>query len=219
MNGSKKIMKRAILCLLAVALTVSMAKADTLSGALTADNSFIAYLSTSPTVQGVGIASGTDWGTTYTLTPQALTPGTTYYLQIDGHNGIFPDYVGPNAGPGSIIGSFNLSGSSFQFSNGSQSLLTDAADWTYSYTAFGAAAITPTEWGANGVGPWGTRSGISGSAQWIWDANFDYAASDLFFETTITPLTSPIPEPGSLFLLGSGLLALSGLVARRRRAA
>src|ERR1035437_1176577 len=128
-------MKRLILCLLAVAMAAS---ATTLSGALTTDNAFSLYLSTSPTVQGTFVTSGADWATTYPFAGVALTPGTTYYLQVDGYN---------SGGPGSIIGSFTLSDSSFQFANGSQSLTTDTTDWTYSYTGFGAAALTPTDWG------------------------------------------------------------------------
>src|ERR1035437_9755236 len=123
MNGSKKIMKCAILCLLAVALTVSMAKADTLSGALTVDNSFTAYLSTSPTAAGTPIASGSNWGTISSFSGVSLTPGTTYYLQIDAIN--LPDGTNGAYQWGAILGDFSLSGTSFQFSNGSQSLLTE----------------------------------------------------------------------------------------------
>ena len=226
-------MKYVLFSLLAIVLTASFAQADTiLTGTVTADNAFIAYLSTSPTALGAQIGTGTDWGTSYTLPPFTLTAGTTYYLQINGHNGIYPNYLPPIAGPGGIIGSFTLGDASFQFSNGSQSLNTDSAHWTYAYTIYSdfiagvppgsAPILIPTGYGANGVGPWGARSGISGDAQWIWDTtNPEYQATDLFFETTITPLTdpTPIPEPGSMFLLGSGLLAISRMVSRRRRTA
>ena len=85
---------------------------------------------------GVRQKGGADWGGTYSFSGVALTPGTTYYLQIDGRNG---------GGSGSIIGGFTLSDSSFQSANGSQSLVTDTSDWTYSYTGFGANAFTPTD--------------------------------------------------------------------------
>ena len=53
---------------------------DVLSDYLTADNYFFAYISTSPSTLGTLIASGSNWGSTYALTPTTLTPGTTYYL-------------------------------------------------------------------------------------------------------------------------------------------
>jgi hypothetical protein len=232
-------MKRALLCLLAGALTASVARADTvLSGALTADNQFNAYLSTSPTTIGTLIAGNLSepvdlsveyWATALPITAQTLSPGTTYYLQIVAVN--WPD---PGAGygenPGAILGSFYLSNADFEFANGAQTLNTNTTIWTYSYNSFGYAALTPSSEGANGVGPWGTIAGIDAGAEWIWDSNFYYPFTasdptdpvpsnggdgDLFFETEIIPT----PEPVSLALLGTGLLALGGMAARRRRRA
>lgn len=209
-------MKRVVLCLLVVALVAS---ATTLSGSLAADNAFYAYLSTSPTSLGTLVAgNGSDpccsafyWENVYPITPQTLAPGTTYYLQVDVNNW---------GGPGGLLGSFDLSDSSFEFQNGTQSLITDTTNWTYSYTGFDAAPLmTPNaSQGQNGVGPWGFHPGISSGAYWIWDPNTTYDATDLFFETTITPLGGTIPEPASMGLLGGGLVAL-GLMARRKHSA
>jgi hypothetical protein len=201
--------KRTILSLLAVVLTVSIARADTISGALTVDNTFTAYLSTSPTATGTQIATGNHWGTVYSFSGISLTAGTTYYLQIAAVN---------TGGPGGVLGNFNLSGTSFQFSNGAQSLLTNTANWTYSKTGFGLASLTPVSYGANGVAPWHTIVGIPANSQWIWDTNPNYLPN-LYFETTITPADTPVPEPGSIFLLGAGILALGGMAARTRRTA
>ena len=232
-------MKRAVLCLVAVLFAASVAKANSvLSGALTVDNQFVAYLSTSPTVQGTQIASGNNWMSAVAIAPTQLTWGTTYYLQIDAQNWQRDPQTGqpytPETNPGALLGSFTLAGGQHLFSNGSANLLTNTANWTYSYAGFGTAAMVPIGEGLNGTNIWGSVlggsfAGISSSAQWIWDPTvpetngswtyYSYSATDLFFETEITPAPGVTPEPGSLFLLGSGLTALAGFIARRRRSA
>ena len=75
------------------------------------------------------------------------------------------DLCGP---PSAFIGDFTLSSTNFWFANMTQSLVTNATDWTVSPTGFNVSPGTPADFGANGVGPWGTRPGISASAHWIW---------------------------------------------------
>jgi uncharacterized protein (TIGR03382 family) len=66
----------------------------------------------------------------------------------------------------------------------------------------------------NGVSPWGTIAGITGSAQWMWKnvigdsdpLNGGSGASEMLIFRT------QVPGPGSL-----ALLALGGVVGRRRR--
>jgi len=105
---------------LAVIASWSTAEATTLSGNLTADNLFDAYISTDDNVLGTLITSGISWPTTVSFSGQALTAGVTNYLHI----------VATDQGkPDMFIGSFSLSDSLFHFANATQNLLTNATDW------------------------------------------------------------------------------------------
>jgi hypothetical protein len=204
---------------LAAILCVQCANATSISGALTADNAFFAYISTDNAVLGTLVAQGNDWGATSTFSNFILTPGQTYYLQVEAIN---------YGGPGDLIGQFNLSDTGFQFANGSQSILTDATNWLAIYNNANSNPnaqqpwVTPTgsvfSVGTNGVGPWGTRSGIDGNADWI-DATTlglsDCQNCTVDFSTTITSDSSAAPEPGTLGLLGGALTGLFTLVRRR----
>ncbi|MDR3704239.1 MAG: hypothetical protein P4L56_31615 [Candidatus Sulfopaludibacter sp.] len=197
---------------------VRCAKATSISGNLTADNAFFAYLSTSNSVRGTLVASGNAWGTTFNFSNFALTAGQTYYLQIEAIN---------YGGPGAIIGDFTLSDAGFQFANGTQHLLTDTTHWLASYNDSNKNPSTQQPWvtptgtviskGLNGIAPWGTRSGISGSADWI-DATTNgltaCANCTVDFSTTITSNGSTVPEPATFGYLAS---ALAGLCATRMR--
>lgn len=177
---------------------------DTLSGSVAADNQFNLYLSTSPTVQGTLIDSGTAYFNSFSFSGIVLDPSTTYYLQLEVNN---------FSGPAGALGSFSLGDSTDIFSNGSQSLNTDTIDWNYSLTGFGSTTGTPSNEGLNdGTAIWPIVSGISSNANWIWDSNstIDGAPTGQieYFETQIDP--NPVPEPGSLLLLSTGLLVLAG---------
>jgi hypothetical protein len=56
---------------------------------------------------------------------------------------------------------------------------------------------------------------MAGDAQWIWwelnstDLNAPWSNDTVYVRNTIT--TDPVPIPGALFLLGSGLIGLAGL--------
>jgi hypothetical protein len=199
------------------------AQATTITGALTADNAFFAYLSTSNTSLGTLIAQGNDWPSTFNFTDIALTPGQTYYLQIEAIN---------YGGPGAIIGQFTLSDSGFQFANGTSTLLTDTTDWLAIYNDANSDPNTAQPWvtptggviseGTNGVGPWGTKSGISASADWIDAANNGLSICQnctVDFSTTITSASSGVPEPGTLTLLLGALSIASFLAIRRLKTA
>ena len=232
----------ALLTLASISL-VKSAMADTLSGTLTADNAFFAYISTSDSTLGTLIASGNNWPSSVNISPTALTPGVTNYLQIEVIN--YGEW-------GGLLGQFNLSDNSFQFANGSQTLLTNTADWagiynsgyfsdnfssspgsscdpsvgSYGCTVSAQSWVPPTGgvtgFGLNSVSPWGTVSGISSGTNWIWPTDSNslpggpdyYGACPLCTVDFSTTITG-VPEPGTLTLLVGGF-ALLPLIRRRR---
>ena len=190
---------------LALCLFVSLggvAAATDLTGTLTVDNDFTAYLSTSDSVLGTQIASGNNWGSPQSFSV-SLTPGTTYFLHVVGFN---------EGGPDMFIGSFGLSDSNFSFSNGTQSLDTNTTDWKGNLTGFGNATSTPLDYGPSGTSPWGNFTGINSTAHFIWMDGTNAVDVNNFFTTKIT--ANAVPEPGSMAALAFGGL---GLLARRRR--
>jgi hypothetical protein len=202
----------------------SLASATTLSGSLTADNAFFAYISTDNSTLGTLVASGNNWPTTFTISAAALTRGVTNYLQIEVINyGL----------QGGFIGDFTLSDTGFHFANGTQSLSTDTTNWSGIYNS-GNSTVVAQPWvqptagvvsfGANGVSPWGMRPGISAGADWIWpnDANSlpggnACANCTVDLSTVITPGMTVTPEPASLLIFGSGVLAVARVLRRKIR--
>ncbi len=67
----------------------------------------------------------------------------------------------------------------------------------------------------NGSDPWGTVSGISTDADWIWGSALipgsDYGEYQIF---RLKVEADPVPEPATIFLLGFGLI---GLVVSKKR--
>lgn len=188
------------LSLLAIGLVAVSAQAGTLTGNVNVDDEFDAYISTSDSVVGTLIGSGTSWPTTYTFST-TLNPGQDYYLHIAAKD---------NASPAGFLGQFSLTTTDHTFVNGGQYMLTQPSTFKVSSTAFGGPYVTPVDLGANGVGPWGNRTGVDSSARWIW--NPDTTSGRQFFSTKIT---AAVPEPAS----GAILAGLLGVWIRRKKKA
>jgi hypothetical protein len=194
-------MKKLAFVVMAIALILpfimaSVGHATTISFNATCDNEFYMYLFTPPAL-ATQIGYGNNWGTTYSGSA-TLTPGATQYLQVYGINW---------SGPAGFIGDFTLSDNSFRFVNGTQYLVTNPTDWFVAATGFNVPPNVATSYGTNGVGPWGSRPGIDGSAQWIWTNNS--SGTYAYLHTPIYP--AAVPEPSTILLLVSGILSLIGL--------
>ncbi|MGD0959216.1 MAG: PEP-CTERM sorting domain-containing protein [Methylomonas sp.] len=215
----------------------SASSATTLTSQVNVDNGFKEYLSSSPTdlTNATLVQSGSNWTVTDSNNTATLS-GSTEYLIIEALNW---------GGIGGLLGSFSLSNSNYEFANGTQSLVTGAADWTvamiesstdtYTNNISGTYSNATVE-GINGVGPWGYESGVSSQASWISDATDGYGLQSNncagyssgctvdVFETAIystasitqnDAITASVPEPETLTMFAIGLL---GIAATRKKA-
>ena len=215
---------------MAAAIAAPAANASTLTGVLTADNGFQAYISSSDSTLGTLITpggTGVDW-----RNPQSFSLNLgagTWYLHIVAENyASDSDHTTtPSSGsnPNAILGQFNLLGGGL-FGNGSATLLTstDAAWRAQTVTAgsswstpSGAAALQAGDSSNGGANIWtgaygGPIAGISTNAQWIWGSGEN--TGQAFFSTTI----SAVPEPSTWAMMILGFSGLGFLAYRRRNA-
>lgn len=176
------------------------ASAHLLTTKITADNAFIAYLSASNTTQGTQFSSGTNWGTVYS-SYAVLGDLDRYYLHIAATD---------TGGVAGLLGEFSLAGSGYHFANNTTSLLTGSSLITANTTGFANAYSATTSYGLNNASQtWGTVSNISSSAKWIWSGNNDTNNFGFFTVAILKDTPANVPEPGSIGLLGLGLLALT----------
>lgn len=186
--------------LTAAMASASLATSVTIVGV--ADDTFTAFVSTSPTVAGTQFANQTNTWQSGTVTGTInLTPNVTNYVNISAR-----DVFGA---PSMFIASLSLSDAQFQFNDASQFIVTDDnSNWTASIVGFGGTPTSITDIGPNGQGPWGNFGTLPASARQIWTPGSVNATR--FFQVAVTP----VPEPATM-LAFAGLAAIA---AKRRRA-
>jgi hypothetical protein len=230
MNFFKRAALAATIATAFMATTVAHA-ATSLTGLVTSDNRFTAYISTNDSVLGAEIGSANNWWVPGALNA-TLDAGVTYFVHIVADNYYGPsDMAGGN--PAAILGELNLSGSGHKFANGGTTLLTGVANWRA--LVAGPAAHGPgstnqlnNPWVAptaaptfvsNNAGPniWTQNNGgnpiagISSSADWIWQS--PDTTGQVFFSTTITA----VPEAGTWALMIVGFAGMGAALRARRQ--
>ncbi len=210
-------------------LAATTARADAiLTGNFGFDNFGFVYISTNASTLGTLIGSAANWNPSTAIAATRLLGGTTYYINIEAINGD----PGTTYNSGAFIGSFALS-SGATFSNGTTTLLTGTTGWVGSYndsnySDTAQSWVKPTgtvaDEGLNGIYPYGSISGISSSADFIWSTDSESnaangnqcAACTVDFQATIT---TAVPEPSSWTVMLMGLAGLAVALGLRRRKA
>ena len=192
-----KLLRIASLIALPITLMLaSHANATILTGGVNIDNSYTAYISTSDSVAGTALSSATNWPATQPIGPVSLNAGQDYFLHIAASN---------ITGPAAFLGDFTLSGGDHLFANNSNFLTTNLTDWQVSSTGWSNYGAV-TSYGTNGVSPWGNRTGVDSSAEWIWWSNVANYQSAYF--TTKISAVNAASEPATAILLAAGLVLL-----------
>ena len=189
-------MKRVVLlALLALALPVAT-WADTIGvtnkgGTITGDNS---GLSLSGSVLRIyGSASGSDLGTV-AFTTGAFTSGNA---QMGGMLGAGGSFTITGNGTNGVANGVLFSGT---FS-GAQWVLTTLSNGTHNYTLIGAIVSMSGQ--------------VAGTSQITVNTGKGFFNGSVGLESGDTSI-APVPEPGTLGLVGTGLLGLGGLLRKKR---
>ena len=207
-----------------VALAAGGAQATVLTGSMTVDNGFFAYISTSDSTLGTLIGSSTYWPTATALS-KLLPLAPVLYLHIEAiQTGVVA----------MALGQFTLSDSKYEFANGTQTLLTNTTDWkgvlNDGNSTFAAQPwVTPTggvlSYGlnVNATPNWHHIAGISSAAEDIWavgGTTGGVACKKCTVDLSAEIFATAIPEPAewAMIITGLGMIGATARFGRRRQA-
>jgi len=146
----------------------------------------------------------------WTFTGSTSTNGVTNFMP---HSGTFAAFLGQERSDGSLAQNVGTNATLYDLSF----YLDNLGDATNDFTVFwngvdigpdlmNAAPFSYTKFSFQLTGNAGAGSN---------SLSFSFRNDDLFWFLDDVVVTSAVPEPGSLVLIGSGLLALAGLVRRK----
>jgi len=206
----------------------ALAVTVTVAGGTTCDNYYDLYVDGIRKVTVPAQGEKSEWSTAE-IWSDDLALGQTHVVAVKGSN-----YPGSGYNPAAFLGHIETEPGTWFLETGTSALVTDAGwkcwyggpdatpplsdgkEWFepgYDDSSWGQASVI----GANGIGPWGTISGIRADAQWIWTEHWETSAdSPVYFRRSFTPV--PEPVTGLSLLLAAGVVG-TYLDRRRRRPA
>lgn len=209
--------------------SAGLARADDWVIHATCDNQFAAYFGTA-TATNFLAGTGNSWPTTYTFSATGRDPSNFIYVATASDQtqaqGFIGDFTNTTNGQIAVTGDGLwevFPAGAFLTQMGlppgpwpaSQMPTQAQVDIAIAYASANSLWRAPGLGGLNGVGPWGTRPGISSNARWIWNNSNGSPdptqGSVNHDEFLVFRVNGAAPAPGAM-----ALLALAGIASARR---
>ena len=175
-------------------------------------------LSTAPRASADTIETFSQTTNTITYTATLDVSATSATLTLNGPaSGFFVNQVGMNLGNGVTTQSGSASLGTWTFQNGHNSVnCSGTGVWVCAVSTTSQVGNNLTlTWnftGTPGTGPYSLQFAICSTSTACGPGSRNFITN---FSQTGTPATGVVPEPGTLGLLGTGLVGIAGLLRRR----